>query len=44
MKSRHCEVSFEAGKLQHYLKHKAVYHKYCSQAIIITDHLKKHQL
>lgn len=40
MKSWHCEVSFEGGKLQHYLKDEAAYHKYCSQAMIVTDYLK----
>lgn len=40
MKSWHCEVSFEGGKLQHYLKDEAAYHKFCSQAMIITDYLK----
>lgn len=37
MKSRCCEVSFEAGKLHlFYLKDKAACHERCSHTVIIT--------
>lgn len=41
MKSRCCEVSFEAGKLHlFYLKDKAACHECCSHTVIITYYLR----